>query len=589
MITERPDELRRINWTECFPFTSLFRTFKMAIQPGKLGLAVAAVILTALWGWFLDGIWSSKHQPLASEIEAYCQTAHVRDWRETEQKKNIDLIRTHYLRLHNKLPETFKMDIEEKPGKVVSELLGAIKEKYQAEIASRKAQQAQDKNLTNEQKAEEITNTALRFRNDYTLIKGTAPQGIFKSFIAFEVDVARQCIAAACQLKFIEGLPEVLAARAQTRNIKDLAQLGATGRGRGSKLMAFPEGPEGLGVLACKILALRGFQWMWQEHTWFFILFGLPALLIWSLFGGAICRIATLQFARDERISMQSALSFARLKLPGLFAAPLFPLMMIVGIGIFHIVGGLLATIPIVGEILGGLAGGLAIIGGLLMAAVLIGGLAGGSLMWPTIATEGSDSFDAMSRSYSYIYSRPWRAMFYAAILTIYGAVCFVFVRSFALIALKTARLFIGMGMHWSDRPATGLVGATKIDVIWPNPTFIDLAPASPVLGAEYAEPIMGWLLGLWILLAVAMVYAFVASFFFSGATIIYFLLRREVDATDIEDIYLEGDELENDFTVPVSEGGDMSGPVATSGSTDQGQAPSSMPPTPAGEPPDAS
>ena len=35
-------ELRRINWTECFPFTRLFRSFKLAIHPSQLILALGA-------------------------------------------------------------------------------------------------------------------------------------------------------------------------------------------------------------------------------------------------------------------------------------------------------------------------------------------------------------------------------------------------------------------------------------------------------------------------------------------------------------------------------------------------------------------
>ncbi len=43
------------------------------------------------------------------------------------------------------------------------------------------------------------------------------------------------------------------------------------------------------------------------------------------------------------------------------------------------------------------------------------------------------------------------------------------------------------------------------------------------------------WIYSLWGLVA-----AFVVSFFYSASSIIYFLLRREVDLTDIEDVYVE-------------------------------------------------
>ena len=41
------------------------------------------------------------------------------------------------------------------------------------------------------------------------------------------------------------------------------------------------------------------------------------------------------------------------------------------------------------------------------MTLILLGLTGGFNLMYPTIAVEGSDSFDAISRSFSYVYARP--------------------------------------------------------------------------------------------------------------------------------------------------------------------------------------
>ena len=38
------------------------------------------------------------------------------------------------------------------------------------------------------------------------------------------------------------------------------------------------------------------------------------------------------------------------------------------------------------------------------------GTVGGFGLMYPTVAVEGSDSFDAISRSFSYVFARPWRS-----------------------------------------------------------------------------------------------------------------------------------------------------------------------------------
>ena len=63
------------------------------------------------------------------------------------------------------------------------------------------------------------------------------------------------------------------------------------------------------------------------------------------------------------------------------------------------------------------------------MTLVALGTAGGFNLMYPTIAVEGSDSFDAISRSFSYIYARPWRMIWYTMVAIVYGALTFLFVR----------------------------------------------------------------------------------------------------------------------------------------------------------------
>src|SRR4051812_6175721 len=54
--------VREINWREAFPFTHLFRAFRIAIHPSKL--IIALVALGCLWcgGLFLDLLWPQKYQ-----------------------------------------------------------------------------------------------------------------------------------------------------------------------------------------------------------------------------------------------------------------------------------------------------------------------------------------------------------------------------------------------------------------------------------------------------------------------------------------------------------------------------------------------
>src|SRR5262249_14996800 len=52
----------------------------------------------------------------------------------------------------------------------------------------------------------------------------------------------------------------------------------------------------------------------------------------------------------------------------------------------------------------------------------------GWPLMSATVSTEGTDSWEAVSRSYSYVYQRPWHYLWYAIVAICYGAVVVFFV-----------------------------------------------------------------------------------------------------------------------------------------------------------------
>jgi outer membrane biosynthesis protein TonB len=60
-----------------------------------------------------------------------------------------------------------------------------------------------------------------------------------------------------------------------------------------------------------------------------------------------------------------------------------------------------------------------------------------------------------------------------------------------------------------------------------------------------------GFAVGLCVLLVVALVWAFLASFYFCSSTVIYFLLRRDVDKIDLGDV---ADETEEEIEIPAPE-----------------------------------
>ena len=109
---------------------------------------------------------------------------------------------------------------------------------------------------------------------------------------------------------------------------------------------------------------------------------------------------------------------------------------------------------------------------GFIIAIVLVG-LVGWPLMIATISTEGTDSFDALSRSYSYVYQAPWQYLWYGFLAVVYGAVLVFFVGFMA-----SLMVFLG---KWGVSSAVGLSN--------PDPKF----DREPSYLFNYAPTSFGW------------------------------------------------------------------------------------------------
>ena len=91
----------------------------------------------------------------------------------------------------------------------------------------------------------------------------------------------------------------------------------------------------------------------------------------------------------------------------------------------------LVGAIPFVGEIVMGIFFIFFIAVAFVLMLLLLGVMGGFHLLYPTIAVEGSDTFDAMSRAFAYVYARPWRLGFYTLVSLFYGVLTFLFVEFF--------------------------------------------------------------------------------------------------------------------------------------------------------------
>ena len=97
-MAEDSHVIRGINWRETFPFTHLFRTFRIAIHPSKLLLALAALLALYIGGRVLDAVWAPSQRAMPGEIAKYEQivcgerpdTMDLGAWRHQQRTQAIE-------------------------------------------------------------------------------------------------------------------------------------------------------------------------------------------------------------------------------------------------------------------------------------------------------------------------------------------------------------------------------------------------------------------------------------------------------------------------------------------------------------------
>ena len=282
-------------------------------------------------------------------------------------------------------------------------------------------------------------------------------------------------------------------------------------------------------VVSSAAECIRAIIWAFTWHTAYSLIFFAVVFVVMSLAGGAIYRIAALQFAQGEKPSLAQAVRFGTKKFTAVLAAPITPVAVIIVIGLFVILLGLIGNIPVVGEVLTGLFLPLSLMAAFFITVILIGAVAGLNLMVPAIAYEDSDCFDAVSRSFGYVYAKPWRMGFYTVVATVYGAICYVFVRFFAFVLLWTTYQFLQVGFVQDNK---------KLQALWPEPAFGGFLDSVAPVPDAWPMWLGSVLIRIWVLAIVGLMVSFLISFYFSANTVIYALMRNRVDNTPLDEVY---------------------------------------------------
>ena len=292
--------------------------------------------------------------------------------------------------------------------------------------------------------------------------------------------------------------------------------------------------------------------WAWTRLIW--------ALIVWSFFGGAICRMCAMQFAQHERVSPIKALSFAKAQLQNFLVAPFLPLAGILVLLACNALLGLVASLlPGIAVPVLAIVWGLVLFSAFLMAMMLVGLGTGWPLMIAAVSTEDSDGFDGLSRSFGFLTDRPA----YAATLALVAAPVFVF--GWCVVSLMVALTFslgqwaVQAGSAGADidqavrsenvvvvsNQETRLRRTTHVWAI--EPFWIDLREHDgeangliwfdPSRTPESDVGFSGRAILCWNAVLLLMLAGYGPSFFWSATTVGYFLLRQSDDGTALDQV----------------------------------------------------
>ena len=290
---------------------------------------------------------------------------------------------------------------------------------------------------------------------------------------------------------------------------------------------------------------------------------------VWAFFGGIITRIAAVQFGGKDRITLKQAVQFVSNRYVSYLLSPMVPLIIIAVIVFIMSIYGAVALIPILGDIvLFGIGFPLIILGGIVIAILLIG-LVGYPMMYTTISTEGSDTFDALSRSYNYVFQAPWQYLWYAIVAIVYGAAVtflvivvgclMVYLGKWAVSqpssAVATSRkpdfLFIysPKSLGWQELMLKGSPVEVEMGVVKDEKTKLyrpDYVPVNADADKAYRDDMTWWneagagMVTFWMILVFLLMIGFSYSYFWSASTMIYLLMRKKVDEVELDEVYIE-------------------------------------------------
>jgi len=308
-----------------------------------------------------------------------------------------------------------------------------------------------------------------------------APQaGVYITAQRFKLDAVNRLVTAAARLHF--GFDELLGPGHHNRHSV-------------------------IGSLHDMMVTLPG--WLYHYHKGFFLFYCLGALGIWALLGGAIARMSALHATRGKRLSILESIGFAKSQWVWFVLAPMIPLALAGMIALVPAISGLILFNPPVLNIAGGLVFPLLLICGAVVTVMLVLLAAGGPMLYPAIAVEKTDAFDAISRAFGYILNRPWRWLFYNLITFVYGALTYLLVSMVLFLTLWITHRCVGL---WVFTETTE--GLNRFESIFPTPVLSHLAGGVGWSGLSVFDKTAAGLILFWVYFTLLLLGAYAGGIF---------------------------------------------------------------------------
>lgn len=270
---------------------------------------------------------------------------------------------------------------------------------------------------------------------------------------------------------------------------------------------------------------------------WYFLFGSVCSLAIWSFFGLAIARVCLLRITRNETIGIDDAVDFAFDHWPASAGGIGAPIIAVFALCIPAFLLGLLMTFDL-GAALVGILWFLVLAVSAIMALLLLGLTFAWPLVVSSASCEGQNAFDAMTRAYAYVFQRPLNYLMYAIVAMLFGGFCW-------LVVAWLSAAVIDLG-YWSTSWGANRAGGDvpRIEVIQGLTAQVQTVTVQGVSKVESVEPssMLGFAqeaIGFWNGLIRTVAVAFLYGLFWCMASSIYLLLRKDVDDTEMDEIYI--------------------------------------------------